>query len=102
MNTTGKSLQIPFKKIDFEAKKKRFQATLKKMVHKNRKPKKESIELIHSIIDEIIKDVQGVEEEDAQETNDKDLEDMWTKRDDEMFAPTLAEESIGVLDKSND
>ena len=81
LNTTKRSLQIPFKKIDFEAKKKQFQVTLKKMMPKNRKPKKESLELINSIIDDIIKEVEGVED-DTEDTGDKSLQEMWNSRDD--------------------
>ena len=101
LNTTKRSLQIPFKKIDFEAKKKQFQVTLKKMMPKNRKPKKESLELINSIIDDIIKEVEG-EEDDTEDTGDKSLQEMWNSRDDEMFTTGGAEEKVGVLDKSND
>ena len=101
LNTTKRSLQIPFKKIDFEAKKKQFQVTLKKMMPKNRKPKKESLELINSIIDDIIKEVEGVED-DTEDTGDKSLQEMWNSRDDEMFTTGGAEEKVGVLDKSND
>ena len=101
LNTTKRSLQIPFKKIDFEAKKKQFQVTLKKMMPKNRKPKKESIELINSIIDDLIKEVEGVED-DTEDTGDKSLQEMWNSRDDEMFTTGGAEEKVGVLDKSND
>lgn len=101
LNTTRKSLQIPFKKMDFEAKKKQLQATLRKMVPKNKKAKKESIELINSIIEDIIKEVEGTEG-DVPEAGETSLEAMWNTRDSEMFSTAPAEERVGVLDRSND
>ena len=98
LNTTRKSLQSPFKKIDFEAKKKQLQATLRKMVPKNKKAKKESIELINSILEDIIKEVEGVEDDKAGETS---LE-VIRERDNEMFSTDQTEERVGVLDRSND
>ena len=99
------SVFVPLKKIDFQAKKKQFQASLKALVERKRKPKKESLELISSIIEEIINQVEDEEEE---KTVEKDMEDMLIKRDEELFAPAAAsaadkeENSVGVLDKSND
>ena len=99
------SVFVPLKKIDFQAKKKQFQASLKALVERKRKPKKESLELINSIIEEIINQVEDEEEE---KTVEKAMEDMLIKRDEELFAPAAAsaadkeEDSVGVLDKSND
>ena len=95
------SVFVPLKKIDFQAKKKQLQASFKAMVERKRKPKKESLELINSIIEEMISQVEVEEEE---KTGEKALEE----RDEELFAPAATsaaektEESVGVLDKSKD
>jgi len=99
------SVFVPLKKLDFQAKKKQLQASLKAMVERKRKPKKESLELINSIIEEIINEVEVEEEE---KTGDKAMEEMLSKRDEELFARAATsaadkeEDSVGVLDKSND
>ena len=93
------------KRIDFPAKKKQFQASLKAMVERKRKPKKESLELINTIIEEIINQVEVEEEE---KSGEKALEEMLSMRDEELFATAATsaadkeQETVGVLDKSND
>ena len=101
-----KSVLVPLKKIDFQAKKKQLQASLRALVERKRKPKKESLELINTIIEEIINQVEVEEEE---KTGDKAMEEMLSKRDEELFAPAdktsaadKEPESVGVLDKSKD
>ena len=105
MTEEKNSMFVPLKKLDFQAKRKQLQASLKAMVERKRKPKKESLELINSIIEEIINEVE-VEEEEA--TGDAAIEEMLSKRDEELFARAATsagdkeKDSAGVLDKSND
>ena len=99
------SVFVPLKKIDFQAKRKQLQASLRAMMERKRKPKKESLELINSIIEEMISQVEVEEEE---KTGEKALEEMLSKRDEELFARAAnsaadkVEDSVGVLDKSKD
>ena len=77
------------------------------MVERKRKPKKESLELINSIIEEMINQVE-VEEEEKTVTADEAMEEMLSKRDEELFARAATsaadkeEDTVGVLDKSKD
>merc|ERR1711936_344318 len=94
------SVFVPLKKIDFQAKRKQFQASLRAMMERKRKPKKESLELINSIIEEMISQVEVEEEE---KTGEKALEEMLSKRDEELFARAAIsaadrdEDTVGVL-----
>ena len=96
-NTT---LPISFKGFDLSAKSKQI---FSKLINRTKKPKKEALEVINSILDDIFREVEGEEldmeekkgevEEKKEELN-KELEEKVT--DEEKQAET------GVLDKSND
>jgi len=99
-----------FKNIDLDSRKKKIQISLKKLVTRSKKPKKESLQLINSIIDDIIKEIEGETEE--EEINDEETVEE-KKDDDEEEKPKEApveetseskeeETPTGVLDKSND
>ena len=105
MTEEKNSVFVPLKKLDFQAKRKQLQASLKAMVERKRKPKKESLELINTIIEEIINQVEVEEEE---KSGEKAIEEMLSMRDEELFATAATsaadkeQETVGVLDKSND
>merc|ERR1739838_880666 len=100
INTT---LPISFKGFDLPAKTRQI---FKKLVTRTKKPKKESLEVINSILDDIFREVEGEElelkekKEDMLE-NEKEEEEMELEekvRDEEKQEET----PTGVLDKSND
>ena len=126
-NTKNRTLPISVKSFDLQSKKKQIQISLKKLVQRKKKPSKASLELVNSIIDEIIKDVEG--EEQLQEEQEKDkveeaqekveeIQEKVENTEEETLAETPeaeakeeesaesneaeTEASTGVLDKSND
>ena len=120
LNTTkNKTLPLSFKGFDLSAKKRQIQSNIKKLVSRTKKPKKETLEVINSILDDILREVEGEElelEEKKEETLKKDEEDKTESEEqvtdeekqeetvEEKKEGTVTEEEIptGVLDKSND
>ena len=124
LNTTkNKTLPMSFKGFDLSAKKRQIQSNIKKLVSRTKKPKKETLEVINSILDDILREVEGEEleleekkeeilkkeeegkTESEEKVTDKEkqeetIEDTSEEKKDE----TVTEEEIptGVLDKSND
>merc|ERR1712098_894867 len=113
------------KNKSFSSVKKQIQISVKKLISKRKKPKKDSIMLVNSIIDDIIREVEGEEEEVEEEIEVK--EEIESKHEDETKAvdeekkedPAPTEDDIdvkentdtpeesesektGVLDKSKD
>jgi len=126
LNTTkNRTMPLAFKSFDLSAKKKQIQSNIKKLVSRTKKPKKETLEVINSILDDILREVEGEQlelEEKKEETLEKEEkaeektepEEKVTNKEDQNETiedtsevkkeETLKEEEIptGVLDKSND
>lgn len=126
LNTTkNRTMPLSFKSFDLSAKKKQIQSNIKKLVSRTKKPKKETLEVINSILDDILREVEGEEleleekkeedlekEKEAEEktepegkvTNREDQKETVEDTSEETKEETLKEEEIptGVLDKSND
>ena len=96
-NTT---LPISFKGFDLSAKSKQI---FSKLVSRTKKPKKEALEVINSILDDIFREVEGEEldlEEKKGEVEEKKEEQ--NKESDKKVIDEEKQEETGVLDKSND
>ena len=126
LNTTkNRTMPLSFKNFDLSAKKKQIQSNIKKLVSRTKKPKKETLEVINSILDDILREVEGEEleleekreetleqEEKAEEktepegkvTNKEDQKETIEDTSEGEKEEVLKEEEIptGVLDKSND
>ena len=118
LNTTkNRTLPLSLKNFDLQSKKKQIQTSLKKLVNRTKKPKKETLALVNSIVDDILKEVEGEQEH---EIDDKEVETEKEEKgsDDEKSNEEAAKEEVsvpdekadneseeivtGVLDKSND
>ena len=96
-NTT---LPISFKGFDLSAKSKQI---FSKLVSRTKKPKKEALEVINSILDDIFREVEG-EELDLEEKKEE-VEEKKEEQNEELEEKVTDEEKqaeTGVLDKSND
>ena len=52
---------MSFKGFDLSAKKRQIQSNIKKLASRTKKPKKETLEVINSILDDILREVEGEE-----------------------------------------
>ena len=100
INTT---LPISFKGFDLPAKTRQI---FRKLVNRTKKPKKESLEVINSILDDIFREVEG-EELEMKEKKEDLLENGEAKEETELDEKVRDDEKqeetpTGVLDKSND
>merc|ERR1712029_1189568 len=78
------------KNKSFSSVKKQIQISVKKLISKRRNPKKESIMLVNSIIDDIIREVEGEEQEVKEEIEVK--EDIESKNEEEKDTEAVDEE----------
>merc|ERR1712029_973153 len=79
---------IKNKSLPFSSVKKQIQISVRKLISKKKKPKKESIMLVNSIIDDIIREVEGEEEEEIESKKEKDAEAIEKET---VEAPELTE-----------
>merc|ERR1739838_840278 len=100
INTT---LPISFKGFDLPAKTRQI---FKKLVTRTKKPKKESLEVINSILDDIFREVEGEElelKEKKEDMLENEKEEEETELEEKVRDDEKQEETpTGVLDKSND
>lgn len=119
LNTTkNRTLPLSLKNFDLQSKKKQIQTSLKKLVNRTKKPKKETLALVNSIVDDILKEVEGEQEHEIVDDKEVETEKEDKGSDDEESNEEAAKEKIslpdekadneteeivtGVLDKSND
>ena len=119
LNTTkNRTLPLSLKNFDLQSKKKQIQTSLKKLVNRTKKPKKETLALVNSIVDDILKEVEGKQEHEIVDDKEVETEKEEKGSDDEKSNEEAAKEEVslpdekadneseeivtGVLDKSND
>lgn len=119
LNTTkNRTLPLSLKNFDLQSKKKQIQTSLKKLVNRTKKPKKETLALVNSIVDDILKEVEGEQEHEIVDDKEVETEKEEKGSDDEKSNEEAAKEEVslpdekadneseeivtGVLDKSND
>ena len=119
LNTTkNRTLPLSLKNFDLQSKKKQIQTSLKKLVNRTKKPKKETLALVISIVDDILKEVEGEQEHEIVDDKEVETEKEEKGSDDEKSNEEAAKEEVslpdekadneseeivtGVLDKSND
>ena len=98
------SLPLSFKVYDLSEKTRQI---FNKLVSRTKKPKKEALEVINSILNDIIREVEGVEleiEEKKEKILEKEEKEEEKTESDEKVTDKEKQEEIltRVLDKSND
>ena len=86
-NISNRSLLLSFKDFDLSASKKQIQSNIKRLISRSKKPKKETLKVINSILDDIISDVEGEDGSSSAKKKEPNLQ---------------VEIPSGDLDKSND
>jgi len=101
--STMDTKKISFKGFDLPAKTRQI---FKKLVTRTKKPKKESLEVINSILDDIFREVDGEElelKEKKEDLLENEKEEEETELEEKVRDVEKQEETpTGVLDKSND
>merc|ERR1719418_319005 len=98
LNTTkNRTLPLSLKNFDLQSKKKQIQTSLKKLVNRTKKPKKETLALVNSIVDDILKEVEGEQEHEI--VDDKEVE---TEKDDKGSNEEAAKEEVSLPDEKVD
>merc|ERR1719418_326934 len=97
LNTTkNRTLPLSLKNFDLQSKKKQIQTSLKKLVNRTKKPKKETLALVNSIVDDILKEVEGEQEHEI--VDEKEDEGS----DDEESNEEAAKEEVSLPDEKAD
>ena len=95
LNTTkNRTLPLSLKNFDLQSKKKQIQTSLKKLVNRTKKPKKETLALVNSIVDDILKEVEGEQEHEIVDDKEVETEKEEKGSDDEKSNEEAAKEEV--------